>query len=81
MLDVHKVLDRIPSDLKPIGSEMEAFALFYNAKMLGKKASCLMSVVDINVDTDGPKASATAEERETGLNNMITLSLESALNV
>lgn len=81
MSDVHKVLDRIPSDLKPIGSEMEAFALFYNAKMLGKKASCLMSVVDINVDTDGPKASATAEERETGLNNMITLALESSLNV
>ena len=81
MSDVHKVLGRIPSDLKPIGSEMEAFALFYNAKMLGKKASCLMSVVDINVDTDGPIASATAEERETGLNNMITLALESALNI
>ena len=46
MSDVHKVLDRIPSDLKPIGSEMEAFALFYVANMLNKNASCLMSVVD-----------------------------------
>lgn len=81
MADVHKVLDRIPNNLKPIGSEMEAFALFYNAKMLGKKASCLMSVVDINVDSDGPKASATAEEREKGLNNMIKLALESAIKI
>ncbi len=79
MKDVSKVLDRIPSNLKPIGCEMEAFALFYNAKLLGKKASCLMSVVDIN--SNNKPQSATAEEREKGLNNMIKLALESAIKI
>ena len=80
MTDVNKFFDRIPKDIKPIGCEMEAFALFYNAKLLGKNASCLMSVVDIN--TNGVTSeSATTEERETGLNNMINLALESALKI
>ena len=60
-----------------LSAEMEAFALYYNAKMLNKKASCLMTVVDSKfIDKV-----ATTEERETGLNNMITLALESALNI
>ena len=57
---------------------MEAFALFYIAKMLNKKASCLMSVVDLRYS---PDVQATSEERETGLNNMITLALESAIKI
>ena len=81
MSDLQKVLDRIPENLKPIGSEMEAFALFYTAKMLNKNAACLMSVVDTNVNSNSPKANATAEERQTGLNNMIKLALESAIKI
>ncbi len=81
MTDLNKVLARIPKDLKPIGSEMEAFALFYIAKMLNKNASCLMSVVDTNVNSHLPKANATAEERQNGLNKMIKLALESAVNL
>lgn len=80
MTDVNKFLSRIPEDLKPIGCEMEAFALFYNAQLLGKKAACLMSVVDITIDGVEPQ-SATTEERETGLKNMIKLALESALKI
>ena len=77
MTDVSKFLDRIPKDFNPIGSEMEAFALFYTAKVLNKKASCLMSVVDSKyIDRI-----ATAEERQTGLNTMIELALESSLNM
>ncbi len=81
MSDLHKVFDRIPKNLQPIGSEMEAFALFYTAKMLNKNASCLMSVVDTNVNSDLPKSNATAEERQNGLNNMIKLALESAIKI
>ena len=81
MADLNKVLNRIPKDLKPIGSEMEAFALFYVAKVLNKNASCLMSVVDTNVNSDLPKSNATAEQRQEGLNNMIKLALESAIKI
>ncbi len=77
MTDVNQFLKRIPNDFNPISAEMEAFALFYNAKLLNKKASCLMSVVDSKFITDV----ATAEERETGLNNMIKLALDSAIKI
>ena len=77
MTDVSKFLDRIPNDFNPIGAEMEAFALFYTAKVLNKKASCLMSVVD----SEHIDRIATAEERQTGLNTMIELALESSLNM
>lgn len=79
--DLQKVLDRIPKDLNPIGAEMEAFALFYVAKMLNKNASCLMSVVDTNVNSDLPKENASADDRQNGLNKMITLALESAIKL
>lgn len=79
--DLQKVLDRIPKDLEPIGAEMEAFALFYVAKMLNKNASCLMSVVDTNVNSNLPKENASAEDRQNGLNKMITLALESAIKL
>ena len=77
MTDVNKFLERLPKDLNPLGAEMEAFALFYNAKLLNKKATCLMSIVDSKyIDKI-----ATPEERQTGLTNMIKLALESALNI
>lgn len=75
MTDVNKFLGRIPSDIKPISAEMEAFALFYVAKLLGKKAACLMSVVDSKFIKDV----ATTEERETGLKKMIELALDSII--
>lgn len=75
MTDLNKFLDRIPEDVKPISAEMEAFALFYTAKMLGKKAACLMSVVDSKFITDV----ASTLDRETGLKNMIELALDSII--
>ena len=77
MTDVNKFLDRIPDGFDPVSAEMEAFALFYNAKLLNKKASCLMSVVDSKFIKD----IATPEERQTGLNNMIKLALDSAIKI
>ena len=77
MTDVNKFLNRIPDGFDPVSAEMEAFALFYNAKLLNKKASCLMSVVDSKFI----KNVATAEERQTGLNNMIKLALDAAIKI
>ena len=74
MTDVNKFLSRLPNGFYPLSAEMEAFALFYNAMLLNKKASCLMSVVDSKYIKD----IATPEQRETGLTNMIKLALESA---
>lgn len=73
MSNKQEFLNRIPKDFNPIGAEMEAFALFYVAKILNKNAACLMSVVD----SDFIKDIATPEERQTGLNTMIKLALES----
>ncbi len=73
MLNYDKYCARIPKDLNPIATEMEAFSLFYIAKKLNKNAACLMTVVDSIVK----KFAATTEDRETGLNKMIKLALDS----
>ena len=77
MTDVNKFLERVPKDFNPVSAEMEAFALFYVAKVLNKRAACIMSVVDSKYINDV----ATPEERQTGLNNMIKLALDSSLNI
>lgn len=74
---IPNLIKRFPKELNIIGAEMEAFALFYNAKLFNKNASCLMSVVDSKFIKDV----ATAEERQTGLNNMISLALDSAIKI
>lgn len=58
-----------------LSCEMESFGLFYVAKKLNRQAACLMTVVDSLYD----KRSLTSEERETSLNDMIKLALESAI--
>lgn len=75
--DLQKGLDRIPNNIQISGCEMEAFALFYNAKKEGKNAACLLSVVD----TLKNKKGLSTEERQNGLNAMIKLALESAIKI
>ena len=75
--DIKTMLSRVPKDITISGCEMEAFALFYVAKVLNKKASCIMSVVDSKYI----KEVATPEERQTGLTNMIKLALDSSLKI
>ena len=53
--------------------EMEAFALFHNANVLGKNAACLVTISDSLVT----HAETTPEERQKGLGKMIELALES----
>ena len=53
--------------------EMESFALFHNANVLGKKAACLLTISD-NLVTH---AETTSEERQNSFKKMIELALES----
>ncbi len=73
-----KLFARIPDGIdRPIASEMEAFSLFYNAKREGKKAACILTVVDVPSNLEG----ISSEEREKSLNTMIKLALDSALKI
>ena len=56
---------------------MESFALFYTAKMLGKSAACLLTVVD----SIKKKASLSAEDRQKSLNDMIKLALDTSIKL
>lgn len=60
-----------------LGVEMESFALFTNAKLLGKKAACLLMVSD---GFNYPEKLSSAE-REKGLDSLIILALESSLKL
>ena len=73
MTDVSEFHKRIPKEVEFVACEMEAFALFYNAKILGKNAACLLTVVDDCIHG----GSSSTEEREKSLTNMIELSLNS----
>ena len=75
--NMDQLLSILPEDLHIAGCEMEAFSLFYNAKREGKNAACILTVVDTLDDLDG----ISAEERETGVNTMIKLALESAIKM
>ena len=76
--DEEKLFERVPNGInRPIASEMEAFSLFYNAKREGKRASCILTVVDVPSNLDG----ISSEEREKSLNSMILLALNSTLKI
>lgn len=60
-----------------LACEMESFALFHNAKVLGKKAACILTISD-NLVT---KEETSSEERQKSLKDMIELALESSLKI
>ena len=53
--------------------EMESFALFANAKRLGKEAACILTISDSLVTHEA----TTSEERQIGFNKMMEIALES----
>lgn len=57
-----------------LGVEMESYALYAEAAVLGKKALCLLSVTDHFIH----EGKATAEERQLSLTKMIQIALEIA---
>lgn len=54
--------------------EMESFALFHNATVLGKNAACLLTISDSLVS----HKVTTAQERETSFTNMMQIALQMA---
>ncbi|MEG0804582.1 MAG: purine-nucleoside phosphorylase [Pygmaiobacter sp.] len=54
-----------------IAVEMESFALFNNARVLGKNAACLLTISDSFVSPE----ITTAQERETSFTNMMKVAL------
>ena len=59
---------------KCLGVEMESFALFHNARVLNKKAACLLTVSDHMLTHE----ELSAEARQTSFDNMIKIALELA---
>ena len=62
---------------KCLGVEMESFALFLNARKLGKEAACILTVSD-NLIT---KEETTSEERQNSFTKMIELALDTAVEI
>ena len=60
-----------------LGVEMESFALFVNAKLLGKRAATLLMVSDSFLFNE----QLSSLDREQGLDNLIILALESGLKL
>ena len=58
-----------------VACEMESFALFHNAKVLNKKAACLLTVSN-NWETG---EETTSEERQNAFMQMVELALEVSL--
>lgn len=77
------VFYRQPSDQKPtyweilrdekgcLAVEMESFALFHNAKVLGKNAACLLTISDSFISPE----ITTAEQRQTSFTAMMKVAL------
>lgn len=55
--------------------EMESFALFHNANVLGKRAACLLTISDSFVNHE----ELTAEQRQNSFREMMILALEAAI--
>ena len=72
------MINHLPKDIPLKAVEMEAFALFYIAKMLNKKAACVVTVVDSRFR---PNSIVTSEEREQKLDNMIKIALNASLKL
>lgn len=67
------ILKKIPKHINLLANEMEAFGLFHVANICNKNATCLMSIVDSPYEN----TMLTSVEKETKLNEMIKLALES----
>ncbi|MCK9471296.1 MAG: purine-nucleoside phosphorylase [Bacilli bacterium] len=58
-----------------VGVEMESFALFANARHLGKKAACILTVSDSLVTHEA----TSPKERQTSFNKMMEIALDACV--
>lgn len=75
-VDITDIIDKCPIKDELMCVEMEGFGLMHIAKFCGKDASMLATIVDSKYE---PGVIVTPEERETSLDTMITLALESII--
>ena len=73
-------IPREPFPEEIIGGEMESFGLFANARYLGKKAACLITVSDSNAKDD-EKVVISTEARQTAFRDMMEIALEAAITL
>jgi len=74
-IDFDRVLDRIPKGYEILAEEMEAFGLIHVANSMDVEATALMTVVDSKYS----ETVLSPEDRETKLNDMISLALDSVI--
>ena len=74
-VDDEALVNRVPKDLEPIGEEMEAFALIHVANSFKREAAVMATAVDSKFSDKV----VTSEDRQTSLNDMIKLGLESLI--
>ena len=74
-INMDNVLNRIPKDIHPIAEEMEAFALVHVANTFNRKATAIATAVDSKFSDEV----LSIEDRQTSLNDMITLALDAII--
>ena len=74
---IDPAIPKIVADNNCLAAEMEAFALFANAKHFGKMAATLLTVSDIIPN----KQLISADDRERSLGTMTRLALESVVEI
>lgn len=72
-INIDAVLNRIPNGIEPLIEEMEAFGLVHVANSFHKEAACMVTAVDSKFS----EVVLSIEERQTALNDMIILALDS----
>lgn len=65
--------ERLRDEKGCVAVEMESYALFHNAKVLGKKAACLLTISDSFVSPE----ITTAEQRQKSFTDMMEIALGS----
>ncbi len=70
-------IEREPAPYDLLCAEMESFGLFANARHLGKKAACILTISDSIVD----HRETTAEQRQTGFTEMMEVALNAAISL
>jgi purine-nucleoside phosphorylase len=70
-----RLLARMPKNIHPMGEEMEGYALCHIANSMGIEASVIVTAVDSKFS----ETVLTPEERQTSLNDMISLALNSII--
>ncbi len=68
------IVEKMYQEKECVCVEMESFALFHNANVLGKHAACILTISDSLVN----HTETTSKQRQTAFHDMIQIALEMA---